>query len=97
MEGTLHLKMNSEAFSLETVLQILADEVLPKEQVETAFTPARVGWGMESLCKAGRSCRRGARQAWRGAARCGGATESNKRHRDQGLGHPRPVLKILNT
>ena len=60
--------------------------------METAFTPAGVGWGMESLCRAGWSCLPGTRWAWRGATHCGGTTESTKRHRDQGLGHPRPVF-----
>lgn len=43
MEGTLHLKMNSEAFSLETVLQILADEVLLRSRWRP-LSP-RPGWG----------------------------------------------------
>ena len=44
MEGTLHLKMrNSEAFPLETVLRILADEVLLRSRWRP-LSP-RLGWG----------------------------------------------------
>lgn len=64
MEGTLHLKMNSEAFPLETVLQILADEVLLRSRWRP-LSP-RPGWG-----EGWKACARQGGAAGRGHARPG--------------------------